>query len=71
MLYFKACPRCLTGTVEHTNDLYSEYLQCIMCGFMHDVPEETTPIEELKRLHIEMRKAREAEEAAESASAVA
>lgn len=71
MLYFRACPRCLTGTVEHADDLYSEYLQCLMCGFMRDVPEETTASDELKRLQVEIRAAREAELAEENAGAVA
>ena len=71
MLYFRSCPRCLTGTVEHTNDLYSEYIQCLMCGFMHDVPEESSVIAELKRLHVEARAAKAAIEAEEKAKAVA
>ena len=39
MLYFRACPRCRTGTVEHSNDAYGGYLQCLNCGFMRDLPD--------------------------------
>jgi hypothetical protein len=71
MLYFKSCPRCLTGTVEHSNDLYSEYIQCLMCGFMHDVPDGSNVIAELRRLHVAARAAKAAAEAEEKAKAVA
>lgn len=40
MLYFRACPRCRTGTVEHSDDAYGNYLQCLNCGFMRDLPDE-------------------------------
>jgi len=39
MLYFKSCPKCTTGTVEHNFDAHGDYLQCLNCGFMRDVPD--------------------------------
>lgn len=66
MLYFKACPKCRTGTVEHNRDPYTEYLQCLNCGFMRDVPDGADAVMALRDLHAEFRAAAEAEEAAES-----
>ncbi len=70
MLYFKACPKCLTGTVEHNRDPWSEYLQCLNCGLMRDVPEGLTAVQALKELHVQFKEQRAAEEA-EEAKAVA
>gem|GEM_PF-1746251 len=33
MLYFRACPRCHTGTVEFSSDSHGPYLACLNCGF--------------------------------------
>jgi transcription initiation factor TFIIIB Brf1 subunit/transcription initiation factor TFIIB len=33
MLYFKSCPRCKTGTIEFTTDMWGKYLSCLMCGY--------------------------------------
>ena len=33
MLYFRACPRCHTGTVELESDTHGPYLSCLNCGF--------------------------------------
>lgn len=33
MLYFRACPRCKTGTVELSSDTHGWYLSCLNCGF--------------------------------------
>ena len=37
MLYFKSCPKCITGTVEHNHDSHGAYAQCLNCGFMRDL----------------------------------
>ncbi len=42
MLYFKACPKC-RGDILLGKDIYSEYKQCIQCGYLEEL-EETTPI---------------------------
>jgi len=63
MLYFKACPKCLTGTIEHTRDPWSEYVQCLNCGLMRDVPEGMGAVQTLKDLHVQFREQREAAEA--------
>jgi len=39
MLYFKSCPKCVTGTVEHNYDTHGEFAQCLNCGFMRDLPD--------------------------------
>jgi hypothetical protein len=33
MLYFNSCPRCKTGTIEYTTDMWGKYLSCLMCGY--------------------------------------
>lgn len=38
MLYFKSCPKCATGTIEHNYDTHGEFAQCLNCGFMRDTP---------------------------------
>ena len=49
MLYFRSCPKCVTGTVEHNNDSHGAYAQCLNCGFMRDLSDGVTGTE-LKRL---------------------
>lgn len=66
MLYFRACPKCQTGTIEHNRDPYTEYLQCLNCGLMRDLPEDTDVATTLAQLHVEF-KAAAALEAAEEA----
>ncbi len=70
MLYFKACPKCQTGTIEHNQDPWSEYLQCLNCGLMRDIPEGKTAVQSLKDLHVQFREQLAAEEA-EEAKAIA
>ena len=62
MLYFRACPKCQTGTVEHNRDPFTEYLQCLNCGLMRDVPDDTDAATALAQLHIEFKAAAAAEE---------
>ncbi len=45
MLYFQACPRCDTGTVELRRDDYGYYLLCLNCGHSKDL-ERNASIEE-------------------------
>ena len=40
MLYFKSCPKCSTGTIEHNFDTHGAFLQCLNCGFMRDVADD-------------------------------
>lgn len=37
MVMFKACPRCM-GDMHVNKDMYGEYRECLMCGFMADIP---------------------------------
>ena len=71
MLYFRACPKCKTGTVEHTNDPYTEYVQCLNCGLMRDVPEGMNAVLFLRDLHVDFDNMRKAEAEEEAAGAVA
>ena len=71
MLYFKSCPKCKTGTVEHTNDLFTQYVQCLNCGLLRDVPEGQDAVSTLKQMHAEYRAIEAAEKAQESAEAIA
>ena len=36
MIMFKACPRC-QGDMHQNRDMYGEYRECLMCGYMADV----------------------------------
>ena len=36
VIIFKACPRC-DGDVHINRDMYGEYRECLMCGFMADI----------------------------------
>jgi hypothetical protein len=71
MLYFKSCPKCKTGTIEHTNDLFTEYVQCLNCGLLRDVLDGQDAVSTLKQLHAEYREMEAAEKAAENARAIA
>ena len=66
MLYFRACPKCRTGTIEHNRDPYTEYLQCLNCGLMRDLPDNTDAVTWLKQLKIEFEAAAIAEAAEEA-----
>ncbi len=56
MLYFNACPRCKTGTVQLESDFFGSYLSCLNCGFEKSAAS-------VRRLDYDEAK-REAEEAA-------
>ena len=51
MLYFKSCPKCATGTVEHNSDAWGQYLQCLMCGFQRDFEPGVSATAELAAAH--------------------
>ena len=38
MLELKACPRC-AGDLYKNRDLYGNYVECLQCGYMKDLPE--------------------------------
>ena len=69
MLYFKSCPKCLTGTIEHNRDPYTEYLQCLNCGLMRDIPDGQDAVTALKQIQVQFREAALAEAAEEEAVA--
>ncbi len=69
MLYFKACPRCNSGTVEHASDSWGQYLQCLMCGFQRDFDSGVDPVAELATAQRQVRDAIAAR--ADNAEAVA
>jgi hypothetical protein len=69
MLYFKACPKCHTGTVEHGSDNWGQYLQCLMCGYQRDFAPGTDPVMELAAAHREKKTSAVAAEAQEEAVA--
>ena len=49
MLQLKGCPRC-AGDLHSNQDLYGNYVECLQCGYMKDLPE---PSEFLKSLKID------------------
>ena len=40
-IWFKACPRCKQGLVVFEKDIYGEHIQCLQCGYMKDVTDES------------------------------
>ncbi len=54
MLYFKSCPRCQTGTVEYSSDSWGQYLQCLNCGLMKDLPDGADPKASLAQIRREI-----------------
>ena len=40
MVMFKACPRCM-GDMHVNKDMYGEYRECLMCGFMADIAKQS------------------------------
>lgn len=53
MFYFKTCPKCKTGIIEHGSDMWGQYLQCLNCGFQRDFETGTDPVAELAKAHSE------------------
>ncbi len=40
-IWFKACPRCKQGLIMFAKDIYDEHIQCLQCGYMKDVNDES------------------------------
>ncbi len=38
-LFFNSCPKC-KGTMQQRSDGYGNYLQCLSCSLIVDVPEK-------------------------------
>ena len=47
MLELKACPRC-AGDLHKNRDLYGNYVSCLQCGYMKDLPEPSALLKSLK-----------------------
>lgn len=45
VLYFRACPKCKMGTVEHNWDNVGEFLRCLNCGYSKYIGAITVPPE--------------------------
>ena len=43
-IWFKACPRCKQGLVVFEKDIYGEHIQCLQCGYMKDVNDESEAV---------------------------
>ena len=71
MLYFKACPRCHTGAIEHNSDSWGEYVLCLMCGYQRDFDPGVDPVTELAKAHREFAQKAAASAAAGAEEAVA
>ncbi len=41
MIWFKSCPRCHIGDLILERDVYGEYAECLSCGFVKDLDQET------------------------------
>lgn len=44
MTLFKACQRC-GGDLRSSSDLYGDYMQCVQCGHLIDLPLEQAPVD--------------------------
>ncbi len=54
MLYFKSCPRCHTGAIEHNSDSWGQYLLCLMCGYQRDFEPGINPIAEIAQARLDL-----------------
>jgi hypothetical protein len=41
MIWFKSCPRCMTGDLVLSEDMYGKYQQCFQCGHVVYPRQET------------------------------
>ena len=39
MMYFKQCPKC-HGDLYLREDLHGQYVSCIQCGYLRDLPKK-------------------------------
>jgi hypothetical protein len=53
-LYFKSCPRCQTGAIEHNSDSWGQYLLCLMCGYQRDFEAGIEPAAEIAKARLEL-----------------
>ena len=37
MVLFKSCPKCITGDLLKSEDMFGAYLECVQCGFVKDL----------------------------------
>jgi Zn ribbon nucleic-acid-binding protein len=37
VILFKSCPKCGTGDLVRTSDLFGAYVECVQCGFTRDI----------------------------------
>ena len=63
MLYFNSCPKCLTGVIEHQQDPYGDFIQCLQCGFLRDMDEGTNVADALNTARLQLARAAATEEA--------
>ncbi len=47
MMYLKECPKC-HGDLYLGQDIHGEYVSCLQCGYLHDLPRKVaqTPARE-------------------------
>jgi hypothetical protein len=41
-LYLGACKRC-GGDMSYENDIYGQFMQCLQCSYLEDLPAEASP----------------------------
>ena len=44
MVLFKSCPKCGTGDLLKSGDMFGEYVECVQCGFVKDLVPEPKPV---------------------------
>ena len=44
MVLFKSCPRCGTGDLLKTEDMFGAYFECVQCGFVKDLADPRAPV---------------------------
>ena len=49
MFYLKSCRKC-HGDMYKDKDSFGAYLQCIQCGFMYDLPKESSAASQAEEL---------------------
>ncbi|MEE8517591.1 MAG: hypothetical protein V3S98_00520 [Dehalococcoidia bacterium] len=43
MVLFKSCPKCETGDLLKSEDMFGEYVECVQCGYVKDISKEIKP----------------------------
>ena len=52
MIYFKKCPKC-HGDLYAAEDIHGQYMSCIQCGYLRDLPVEAAQPQDWETLVVD------------------